>query len=52
MRNSHRSDVEIDEYKSRFGRLQSKSVLPYSENCVYFLLPYWMERYYGFIIEE
>jgi len=72
VKNSHRTDIEIDQEKSRSGQLQSVKILPYDERPImkwngnpyqldggrdgrreedgtFFLLPYWMGRYYGFL---
>ena len=72
VRNSHRSDIEIDTQAGRHDEVQSVKVLPPDERRMmrwngnpfqldsnrggmeeddgtFFLLPYWMGRYYGFI---
>ncbi|MCS7023525.1 MAG: hypothetical protein NZV14_01905 [Bryobacteraceae bacterium] len=73
--NSSRPDVEFESQSDRFGRRQSKTLLPPDERPVmkwngnpfrldggnqgateddgaFFLLPYWMGRYYRFLIGE
>lgn len=74
VKNSHRTDIEIDPESGRFGELQSLEVLPADERAImkwngnpyrldagsngkseddgtFFLLPYWMGRYYGFLVK-
>ncbi len=73
--NSHRKDIEFEPEADRFGRRQSRTVLPPDERPVmkwngnpfrvdgggdgrgeddgaFFLLPYWMGRYHGFLLGE
>ncbi len=72
VRNSGRKDIKFRFYKDRFGRKQTRKVLPFYERPIilwnenpyvvdggrggyseqagtFFLLPYWMGRYHGFI---